>query len=287
MKTESGGVLPKGLANMYATDEKRYTGAFSELRFDGLDIEAYALFSVFSGDRKLIARSKTRYHRDIVKYDGSVNNDRSSIWGYRSQIVGDMANAGLIISDEILDSVFKQIEDELVAVHKKVFPEKHIDPEVEKARKSQEAERKAELERDQAKMDKNVATVKAALGISGDKEGRIVFMEGEIETSEQTTVGHFNEPVTIYTLRVGGQIRRIGVRGHCDLLSPGDLIRGEVIDGEVVCRTTHQKYLEVLEGEFQVVENKIEYLKMIGWKMLDSIPSTEGENKDKEKKKES
>ncbi len=254
MKTESGRVLPKGLANKYATDEKRYTGAFSELHFDGLDIEANALFSVFSDDRKLIARSKTRYHRDIVKYDGSVNNDRNSIGGYRAQIVGDMANAGLIISDEILDSVFKQMEDELVAVHKKVFPEKQ----------------------EEAEKDENAQ--------AADEEGKTVFIEGEIKTSEQTTIGHFDEPVTLYTLDVGGQVkRRIGVRGHCDLLAPGDLIRAELMGEEVVARRIRTEYLQIPPTEVRVVDNKIEYLKMVGWKRLDSATSQEGEKSEEEK----
>ena len=272
-------VLPKILVGRYDAGGSRYIGSFQDCAFDGSTIEARAMFSVYEigerGETRSIAKSPIKYKRRIVDFNGDANNDRNS--GYRSQIVGDMANGGLIIPDFVLNGVFDPMETRLSGIHRKVFPPKVVeDPKkaLEDANKARKAKWEAEDKATKQKME-------AALGLlpKGDGEAKSVFIEGEIGTSEQTTVGHFDEPVTIYTLRVGGQIRRIGVRGHCDLLFQGDLIRGEVIDGEVVCRSTHQNYFEVLPGEFQVVETEEEYFKMVGWKRLDKATSREGEKK--------
>ncbi len=279
---ETKRVLPNVLRNRYDADDRRYIGSFSELHFSGSSIEAHTLFSVYyMGEVKPIARSRGKYPRTIVGFNGKAENSRTI--GYRSKIIGDMANSGLIIPDDVLDGILKPMEDRLVIVHKRVFPERHVDEEAEKAKRAQqEAKRRAEFEQELAQAKKIIEQKVATAFSGGNKEIKTVFIEGKIKTTGQTTVGHFNEPVTVYTLSVEGQIRRIGVRGHCDLLLPGDFIRGEVIDGEVVCRTTHQEYLQVLPGEFQVVENQFEYLKMVGWKKLDSATSQEGEKNEEE-----
>ncbi|MBI4163330.1 MAG: hypothetical protein HY512_00590 [Candidatus Aenigmarchaeota archaeon] len=280
---ETKRVLPKVLVSRYDAGGNRYIGSFQECVFDGSSIEGRAMFSVYEigeqGGTKPTAKSPIQYKRKIVDFSGKAYSDRNM--GYKSQIVGDMANSGLVIPDDVLNGVFDPMEATLIGIHRKVFPPEVVeDPKKawEEAKKARRAKWEAEDKATKEKME-------AALGLlpKGGGEAENVFIEGEIKTAGQTTVGHFDEPVTIYTLNMGGQIRRIGVRGYCKLLAPGDLIRAEVIDGEVICRITRQEYFEVLHGEFQVVETEEEYLKMIGWKKLDSATSQESE-KSKEKR---
>ncbi len=273
-------VLPKILVGRYDAGGNRYIGSFQDCVFDGSSIEACTMFSVYEigegGETRPIAKSRSKYTRKIVEFNGKADNGRNS--GYRSRIVGDMANSGLVIPDDVLSGVFGPMEATLIDIYKKVFPPKVVeDPKkgLEEAKKARKAEWDAEDAKNKAAQEK----IGAALGVlpRGNGEVKSVFIEGEIKTAGQTIVGHFKEPVTVYNLGVEGQIRRVGVRGHCDLLVPGDLIRAEVIDGEVVYRVSHQNYLEVLTGEFQVAETKEEYLKMVGWKRLERPTTGQGE----------